>query len=257
MNELGKIELMTDEHIKTLSSAGIIPANTPPAQVALFAQICKEKGISPFQKHIYLLAYKSKSGTKYQVIMGIDGFRHIASMSGVHAGTDITYNNGLTIDQCQQLKEYPRTAKCIVKKVVHGVIAEFSHEVSMNEFIKVEKYPTKWQTMPFQMLGKCAEAFALKKAFPEHLSGLHVPEEKAAFENTTIQADAVEVDSDKLYEDAAEKVAQYSDSEKLKNDAAGIVDKAIKNQMDQMDIEKLKQFIKECYAQLKKNSDNE
>lgn len=249
MKEIQKTGHLTGEQIMELSKAGIIPANTPPAQVAVFAQICKEKEVSPFQKQIYLVKY----GSIYQALMGIDGFRAIAGRSGVHAGTETTFNNGLSIDQCLQLKEQPRTALCIVRKVVHGVVAEFKHEVSMSEF----KGRGKWATMPFQMLGKCAEAFALKKAFPEHLSGLHVPEEKAAFENTTIQADAVEVDSDKLYEDAAEKVAQYSDSEKLKNDAAGIVDKAIKNQMDQMDIEKLKQFIKECYAQLKKDSDNE
>jgi 3-methyladenine DNA glycosylase AlkD len=42
--------------------------------------------------------------------------------------------------------------------------------------------------MPFNMIAKCARAKALKMAFSDELSGLHIEEEKAAFEDTTIQA---------------------------------------------------------------------
>ena len=42
--------------------------------------------------------------------------------------------------------------------------------------------------MPFNMIAKCARAKALKVAFSDELSGLHIEEEKAAFEDATIQA---------------------------------------------------------------------
>jgi hypothetical protein len=42
--------------------------------------------------------------------------------------------------------------------------------------------------MPFNMIAKCARAKALKIAFSDELSGLHIEEEKAAFEDATIQA---------------------------------------------------------------------
>jgi hypothetical protein len=35
--------------------------------------------------------------------------------------------------------------------------------------------------MPFQMIAKVAESFALRKAFNDKLTGLHIPEEMAAF----------------------------------------------------------------------------
>ena len=56
--------------------------------------------------------------------------------------------------------------------------------------------------MPFNMIAKCARAKALKVAFSDELSGLHIEEEKAAFEDTTIQAaevnPSVEIDVDEL-----------------------------------------------------------
>jgi hypothetical protein len=56
--------------------------------------------------------------------------------------------------------------------------------------------------MPFNMIAKCARAKALKIAFSDELSGLHIEEEKAAFEDSTIQAaevkPAVTVNIDQL-----------------------------------------------------------
>jgi hypothetical protein len=52
------------------------------------------------------------------------------------------------------------------------------------------------------MIAKCARAKALKIAFSDELSGLHIDEEKAAFEDATIQAaevkPAVGLDIDEL-----------------------------------------------------------
>jgi phage recombination protein Bet len=53
---------------------------------------------------------------------------------------------------------------------------------------KVEKFPDgKWATMPHVMLAKCAEAQALRKGWPEDLSGIYAPEEmeQARFSDVT------------------------------------------------------------------------
>lgn len=40
--------------------------------------------------------------------------------------------------------------------------------------------------MPFQMIAKVAEAFALRKGFSDKLKGLSIPEEQAAFEDAQV-----------------------------------------------------------------------
>jgi hypothetical protein len=80
--------LMSHDDINTLSQAGIIPAGTPPAQVAVFAEACRQHGLSPFKKEIYLTAYNTRKGTIYSTIVGIDGIQAIAARTGRFAGVD-------------------------------------------------------------------------------------------------------------------------------------------------------------------------
>lgn len=75
---------ITAEQVKTLEQAGIIPANTPSAQIAVFAAVCNERGLSAFSKEIYLVGY----GGKYSTIVGINGLRKLATDSGQFAGCD-------------------------------------------------------------------------------------------------------------------------------------------------------------------------
>jgi hypothetical protein len=60
--------------------------------------------------------------------------------------------------------------------------------------------------MPFNMIAKCARAKALKIAFSDELSGLHIEEEKAAFEDATIQAAEVNSSVEINVEDLKTKI---------------------------------------------------
>ena len=162
---------LTKDNINTLVSAGIIPKNTPTDQISVFAAQCKELGLSPFSKEIYLI----QIGSKYLCILGIGGARKLAHQSGDYAGCDEIKFNLKSDGSYQTLFEisekYPKsnniedaniTATCTVRRIINGHIVEFSHTVRMSEF---NKKIQKWNEMPYQMIGKVAEMHALKKAF--------------------------------------------------------------------------------------------
>jgi phage recombination protein Bet len=168
--------LLSAEQIETLSQAGVIPKNTPAAQVQIFAQVCQEKGLSPFSREIHLISY----GGTYAPIVGIDGRRKIAAETGVHLGTSAAMYNRKSDASFYSLAECktkgmktPHTCTIIVKKLVGGHIVEFSAEVAFDEF----KKSGSWSSMPFHRLAVVAESHALRKAFPNRFSGLLLEEE--------------------------------------------------------------------------------
>jgi len=178
---------LSDDDVRNLEQAGVIPANTPKAQIAIFAQVCKERGLSAFSKEIHLVGYNGK----YSVIVGINGFRKIAAESGALAGIDDAIFNlqkdgtFSTAAELHAAGKKPITATCTVYRIVSGVRVPFTHTAVFAEFAQSGG---KWQTMPFQMIGKVAEAFALRKGFSDRLAGLSMPEEEAAYTGVTIEA---------------------------------------------------------------------
>ena len=173
---------ITAADLKTLEQAGIIPPNTPPAQVAVFAQICKEKGLSPFSKEAHLVGY----GGKYSVIIGINGIRKIAAKTKELGGTeDAKFNltsdgSYFTAAELASGQKKPLTATVTVYRVVGGIRCPFTHTAVFAEFAG----SGKWQTMPFQMIAKVAESFALRKGFGDETSGLLIEEELDAVADT-------------------------------------------------------------------------
>ena len=195
--EVAKIGI-TPAQIETLAQAGVIPAGTPAPQVEVFAESCRQHGLSPFKKEIYLVAYNSRDGMKYHTIVGIDGLQQKAARTGRFAGIDEEqYNresNGTykTASELKAAKEMPISCTVTVWAIVGGIRCPFTSTVLFAEYYPAvssgkDSY-SKAATMPFNMIAKCARAKALKVAFSDELSGLHIEEEKAAFEDATIQA---------------------------------------------------------------------
>jgi phage recombination protein Bet len=193
---------LTQEQIKTLAQAAVIPFDTPPAIVEVFATACKQHNLSPFKKEIYLVKYNSSQGAQYHNIVGIDGLRIKAARTGQHAGIDDPkYNvqaNG-DFDTAAMVKasgKLPVSCTITVYRMVSGARCPFTATVLFDEYYPAvaaaaaggKQAFSKAATMPFNMIAKCAEAKALKMAFSDELTGLHIEEEAAAFEDTTISA---------------------------------------------------------------------
>jgi len=147
-----------------------------PDELQLFIHACKRTGLDPFMRQIFAVK-RWDSALKREVMTiqtGIDGYRLIADRTGRYApGRDIEFG----YDKNDNLK----WAKAFVKKMTpDGQWHEISATAFWNEYVQTtrEGKPTVfWHHKGHIMLGKCAEALALRKAFPAELSGIYTKEE--------------------------------------------------------------------------------
>lgn len=193
MNEVAKLDQFQigPKEIKTLERATIIPPNTPADQIAVFAQVCREKGLSPFSKEIYLVQYNGKNGPTWNVITGIDGMRKRAANTGEFAGRDEPQYNRksdgsfMSLFEIKQSGKLPISCRVTIYRLVAGIRVPYVGEVLFDEY--AQRYrgelSGKWKSMPYHMIAKCAEAQALREGFSDQVSGLHIAEERAAYED--------------------------------------------------------------------------
>lgn len=187
-NSLSRADL-SEQDLKTLADAGVIPVGTPNPILKVFAVTCQQHGLSPFKKEIYLVNY----GGKYSTIVGIDGLRAKADRTGQLAGKDdakfdiMPDGSFQTSAQLKQAKKEPTTCTVTVYRAISGMRCPFTKTVLFAEYCPVNK-TNKWGTMPFNMIEKCAEAAALRMGFASETAGLHIEEESAAIQEITIQS---------------------------------------------------------------------
>lgn len=207
IQQLQEYPQFTDQQVNLLKNTICKGASND--EFNLFCYVCKKTGLDPFVKQIYAVHRKTKnkdgSYTSNMVIQtGIDGLRLIADRSGDYApGKEPTY----VYDKDGNIVS---ATACIKKRTSDGQW----HEVSATAFWREYKpaYGHFWDNMPHLMLAKCAEALALRKAFPAELSGLYTTEEMAQAEK---EEKILEVKNEISSEDTLEKfLTQFKEEER-------------------------------------------
>lgn len=188
----------SDEQAALLDAAGLVqrkngqaPSWAPRATVAAFLQQCARTGLDPIARQIYCI---ERAG-KWQIQISIDGARLIAQRTGQYRGQTpaLWTADGVTWVDVWLDKEPPRAAKVGVYRegFVEPLIAVArwdSYAVYTTDYrTKAEKPAAMWAKMPDVMLSKVAEMLALRKAFPQDLSGLYSTEEMEQADTRTMQ----------------------------------------------------------------------
>jgi phage recombination protein Bet len=135
------------------------------AELQLFFHDCLRQGVHPLDK---LIHFTKRSG-KYTPITSIDFMRIRAAATGECIGIDDATFTGTP-------KAGDFAATVTVWRLVQGQRSAFTATARWSEY-KPDQNDFMWQKMPFVMLGKCAEALALRKGFPQQLAGLYAKEE--------------------------------------------------------------------------------
>ena len=140
----------------------------------IFMKYAERTGLDPFARQIYAV----KRQGKLTIQIGIDGYRLIADRTRIYAGNDepIFEGEGTFTNS----RKHPAKATVTVWKQVAGERRSFSATAHWDEYFPEEpKDQWMWRKMPFGQLAKCAEALALRKAFPANLAGIYTDTEMA------------------------------------------------------------------------------
>jgi len=164
-----EIEISGYKHDEIDTIKSVLGFRMSDIDLKVFLHICRKTNLCPIRRQIYAIP----RGNKMTVQTSIDGFRLIAERTGCYAP-------GRTSQFHYDDKGNLLAATAYVKKLAGGVWHEVGEQALLCEYLGQTPF---WKKMPSVMLSKVAEMRALRRAFPDALSGLLGDEEMDQADN--------------------------------------------------------------------------
>lgn len=148
------------------------PGQATPVMFAQFLHVCQRTGLDPWARQIYLRIQAGRASMQ----TSIDGLRLVAQRAARADGARLSYHptEWCGLDGAWRdvwLAEEPPAAARITVTIgdaAYPAVARWAEYGSDHGL---------WKSMPALMLGKVAEALALRRAVPADLSGLYTVDE--------------------------------------------------------------------------------
>jgi phage recombination protein Bet len=203
MNAIAKTEPTAAEVLKVLENS--LYPGAKPESIQLVLSYCRVNGMDPMLKpvHIVPTSVKKPDGkweTRDVLMPGIADYRIKASRTGQYAGKsepEFGPDISTTIDNVPVT--YPEWCRVTVYRLVGGHARPFPANERWLENYAVAGRDTEapnkmWRKRAYGQLAKCAEAQALRMAFPEFSGGVPTAEEMEGktlndFAGTTLEHD--------------------------------------------------------------------
>ncbi len=169
---------MVRRYLTTPTKTGAVPTDS---DVMKFMMLCKARELNPWVGDAYLVGYDGKDGPVFSLITAVQALFKRAESSLFFSGIE----SGVIVKTIDGSLEYRQGDFYGDKEVLLGGWARCFRkdcEVPFYDALKLTTYNTgrsQWAKDPAGMIVKCAEASALRKAFPTQAGGLYTREEMA------------------------------------------------------------------------------
>jgi len=176
-------EMWDSKQQAALATLGIKDASK--ADLAVFMHYCQKTGLDPFSRQIYMIGRRERQNgqyvTKQTIQVGIDGFRVIRDRVAARLGVTVEYEDTIWYDadgtpHTVWLWDTPPAA-CNVTVVKDGKRFPGVVRTAAYAATKDGELIAQWRTQADHMIEKVAEAFALRRAFPNDLGGIYLDDE--------------------------------------------------------------------------------
>lgn len=173
----------TEAQAAALAQMGVEEA--PRGDQLVFLGQAQRTGLDPFARQLYMIGRKDRGTVKWTVQASIDGLRVVAQRSGSYRGqvgpqwcgpdgqwSDVWLHQGppaaARVGVLREGWAQPMYAVAHFAEYAATYTDRSSNSTTLTG---------QWRSKPSLMLAKCAEALALRKAFPHDLSGIYTSEE--------------------------------------------------------------------------------